>query len=82
MECKNKTGRIVGSFPEASRITNTYRGELLGLMTIHLILLAANKVWPRLEGKVKIYSDCLGALKRLHPCPRTEYPADASIRMC
>lgn len=32
-----------------------YRGELLGLLAIHLILLAVNK-------KVRIASDCLGAL--------------------
>ena len=65
LECKDNTGQIVGLFPEASRIANAYRGELLGLMAIHLILLAANKVWPRLEDKVKIYSDCLGALQKI-----------------
>ena len=43
--------------------------ELLGLMTVHLILLAANKLWPGLKGKVRLYFDCLGALKiaRLPP---------------
>ena len=46
----------------------------MGLMAIHLILLAANKVWPRLRGRAVIYSDCLGALGRvanlpLHPIP-------------
>ena len=44
LECTEGTGRIVGSFPESSRVANAYRGELLGLMAIHLILLAANKV--------------------------------------
>ena len=44
LECAEGPGRIVGSFPESSKVANAYRGELLGLMTIHLILLAANNV--------------------------------------
>ena len=44
LECKEGTGRIVRSFPEASKMANAYSGELLGLMAIHLVLLAANKV--------------------------------------
>ena len=44
LECTEGPGRIVGSFPESSKVANAYRGELLGLMAIHLILLAANKV--------------------------------------
>ena len=51
-----------GVLPESSKVANAYRGELLGLMAIHLILLAANKVWPTLQGQAKVYSDCLGAL--------------------
>ena len=31
-------------------------------MAIHLLLLAVNTVSPGLTGRVKIYSDCLGAL--------------------
>ena len=65
LECKEGTGRIVGSFPESSKVANAYKGELLGLMAIHLILLAANKVWPTLQGRAKIYSDCLGALQKI-----------------
>ena len=41
-ECTEGRGRIVGSFPEQTVAANAYRGELLGLMAIHLILLAAN----------------------------------------
>ena len=59
LECKERKGRMTGLFPESSRIVNAYRGGLLGLMAIHLILLAANKVWPNLQGRAKIYSDCL-----------------------
>ena len=44
LECSEGSSRIVGSFAEASRGANAYRGELLGLMAIHLILLAANKL--------------------------------------
>ena len=34
----------------------------MGLMAIHLILLAANKVWPDLRGSTTMYLDCLRAL--------------------
>merc|ERR1711966_107670 len=67
-------GRIVGSFPEASKVANAYRGELLGLMAIHLILLALNKVWPTLQGRAKVYSDCLGALQKVTTLPPHRSP--------
>ena len=35
----------------------------MGLMAIHLILLAANKVWLSLRGCAVIYSDCLGGAR-------------------
>ena len=69
LECAEGPGRIVGSFPESSKVANAYRGELLGLMAIHLILLAANKVWPTLQGRAKVYSDCLGALQKVTTLP-------------
>ena len=34
-------------------------------MAIHLFLLAANKVWPTLQGRAKVYSDCWGALQKV-----------------
>ena len=37
LECSEGKGRIVGSFPEASKVANAYRGELLGLMAILLV---------------------------------------------
>ena len=46
----------------------------MGLMEIHLILLAANKVWPRLIGRAVIYSDCLGALGRVANLPLHRIP--------
>jgi hypothetical protein len=52
-----------------------YRGELLGLMAIHLILLAVNKLDKQLPGLVKIYSDCLGALGRVTSLPANRLPS-------
>ncbi len=43
-ECSKGRGRLWGSFPEASRSACSYKGELVGLMAIHLLLLAVNKV--------------------------------------
>jgi hypothetical protein len=41
-ECTRGRGRLVVSFAEKSSSANAYRGELLGLMAVHLILLAVN----------------------------------------
>jgi hypothetical protein len=51
-----------------------YRGELLGLLAIHLILLAVNKLRPDLTGQVRIVSDCLGALRRVVNLPVDRLP--------
>ena len=75
LEYKKGTGRIVGSFSESSRVANACRGKLLGLMAIHLILLAANNVWSRLGGKSKIYSVCLGALQKITSLPLHRMPS-------
>ena len=37
-ECTDSTGRLICSFPETTVSANSYRGELLGLMAINLIL--------------------------------------------
>jgi hypothetical protein len=47
----------------------SYRGELVGLMAIHLILLAINEVNPGLTGLVHVYSNCLGALDKVKNLP-------------
>ncbi len=70
LECTQSWGRLVGAFAEASVVANAYRGELLGLMAVHLLLLAVETVSPGLRGCATIYSDCIGALGRvakLHP---------------
>ncbi len=67
---------LVGSFPKASKAANAFQGEFLELMAIHLLLLAVNTVSPRLAGqvKMKIYSDCLGALVRTAKLPPHRIP--------
>ena len=75
LECLQGRGMIYGSFPEQSKQACAYRRELLGLMAIHLILLAANKMERRLHGCVKIYSDCLGALGKVTSLPDNRLPS-------
>ena len=75
IECSKGRGRMVGSFAEASSVANAYRGELLGLMQVHLILLAVQATTPHLDGEVLIYSDCLGALGRVSSLPPGRIPS-------
>jgi hypothetical protein len=69
LECSKGRGCIVGTFSGALLVANAYRGELLGLMTIHLILLSMNKLHRDLSESVEIVSDCLRALKRVMNLP-------------
>ena len=62
LECSKFRGKNFGSFPEQSIAAGAYRGDILGLMAIHLILLTMKKVNPTLQVRLQIYSDCLGAL--------------------
>jgi hypothetical protein len=75
LECTKGRGRVWCSFPEASQVACSYRGELIGLMAIHLILLAINEVNPGLKGFIHIYSDCLGALEKVKNLPPTRIPS-------
>ena len=75
LECTQGRGRLTGAFSEQTIAACSYRGELLGLMAIHLILLSVNRVSPTLTGSVHIYSDCLGALDRLHNLPPHRIPS-------
>ncbi len=74
LECMQGQGRAIGAFPEASAEDNAYQGELLGLMAVHLLLLAVNTLSPGLRGRVKIYSDCLGALGCVAELPPYRVP--------
>jgi len=78
LECRQGRGRIFGSFAEQSSVACAYRGELMGLMAIHLIFLAANKLRPSLEGHADVYSDCLGALGRVADLPPGRIPVGAA----
>jgi hypothetical protein len=65
---------MMRSFAEASSTANAYRGELLGLKQVHLILLAVQCTAPALESKIVIYSDCIGALGRISLLPPGRLP--------
>ncbi len=69
LECTQGGGRVTGAFPEALIDANAFQGELLDLMAVHLLLLAVNTVSPGLTGRVRVYSDCLGALSRVAELP-------------
>ena len=74
-EYTDGTGRLIGSFPETTVSENAYRGELLGLMAIHLILLSINKMSPALSGFVTIISNFLGAIGRVEHLPPHRIPS-------
>ena len=74
LECSKRRGRLVGAFAEASAAANAYRGELLGLMAVHLLLLAVETVSPGQDGSVAIYSDFLGAVDCVAKLPPYRIP--------
>ncbi len=75
LECTQGRGRLIGSFKEASRAANACRGELLGLMAVHLILVSMNWVHRSLHGSAQVVSDCLGALQRVTYLPPYRMPS-------
>ena len=77
-ESTEGNGVIVGAFPEQCFSACAYRGELMGLMAIHLILLAANKVRPGLKGKIDIHCDCLGGMEKVAGLPANRIPTKCS----
>ncbi len=56
-------------------MANAYRGELLGLMAIYLILLSVNKLHRDLLGSVEMVLDCLGVLKWVTNLPLYPIPS-------
>jgi hypothetical protein len=75
LECTCCGGCVVGAFPEASIEANPFCRELLGIMAVHLLLLAMNTVSPGLTGLVQVYSDCLGVLSRIAELPPYRVPS-------
>jgi hypothetical protein len=78
LECAKGRGRLMGLFTEHTKDACSYCGELLGLMAIHLILLAVNKCTPKITGSAQIYSDCLGALNKVKDLPPYRIPTQCS----
>jgi hypothetical protein len=54
LECTSWKEHLWCFFPEANHNACSYRGELLGLMAIHLLLLAVKEVHLNLDGMVHI----------------------------
>ena len=61
-KCSKGHGKVFGSLPEQSVAAGAYEGELLGLMAINFILMSVKKFSPTLQGRVNIYSECMGEL--------------------
>jgi len=80
LECTQGRGRLVEAFAEASVAANPYRGELLGLMAVHLLLLAFETVLLGLSRCAMIYSDCLGDLGGVAELPPIPSRLDAGIQ--
>ena len=53
----------------------SYRGELLGLLAIHLVLLSINKISPTLTGSVHIFSNSLRELNNVKNLPPHRIPS-------
>jgi hypothetical protein len=80
LKCSKGRSRVVRSFLEALLVANASRGEVLGLIAIHLILLSVNKIQQNLGVSVEIVSDCLGALKWVTYLPPYWTPSRAATR--
>ena len=74
LECTKGRGQLAGAFAEASVAANAYRGELLGLIAVHLLLLAVETVSPGLSGSAATFSNCIGALGRVAKLPPYRIP--------
>jgi hypothetical protein len=65
---------FVDHLPDAG----SYRGELLGLMAIHLVLRGVHEFSPAIRGSVQIISDCMGALNKVENMPPYQIPTKCS----
>jgi hypothetical protein len=74
LECSEGRGTITGSFTERSEDACAYRGEIMGLMAIQLILAGVHRSSEVNMGNVDIHCDCLGALGMVKNIPQTRIP--------
>lgn len=81
IENTSRTCKLVGAFPKRPEMANAYHGELLGLMSVHLVLLAVNKVAPGLAGSITIYSDCECAIKSIESLPALKIPTHTNTQI-
>jgi hypothetical protein len=77
-ECTRGRGRIIGYFAEHSPDAGSYRGEMLGLMAINLILKGVHEFSPSIGGSIRIISDCMGALHKVENIPPYRIPTKCS----
>ena len=74
MECSESQNRLSFSTTDVSTSANAFRGELIGLLAIHLLLHSIHKSQPSLSGSAKIFSDCTGALHTITSLPISGIP--------
>ena len=77
-ECSRGRGRIIGYFVEHLPDAGSYRGELLGLMAIHLVLRGVYEFSKAIGGSVQIISDCMRALNKVENMPPYQIPTKCS----
>lgn len=66
LEYEKGSGRILGSFCEQSSVACSYRGELLGLLGIHLIVLGIALANEGIHCKVEIARQLYGPSNCFH----------------
>ena len=62
LECSKGHRKLIGSVSEETLVASVYRGKLLSLMVVHLLIVSVNRIDKLLEGSVEVVSDYLGAL--------------------
>ena len=60
---------------EDTLAANGYRGKLLGLMAVHLLLVSVDRINKSLEGSVEVVLNCLGALSWVVHLPANRIPS-------
>ncbi len=65
LECSRGSGKFTGVFAVSGKASNAYRGELLGLLAVHLVLQSVQETSPNLRGSAEVYCDCLGAINKV-----------------